>query len=86
VAVGHKLVLMHGWLGVERAPWIRDFWMLDVRTKLWVSLAFSDHFPSARYRFQMALVDFRQALPPMATLTVDASKTKLVAAQVAAQP
>eukprot|EP00959_Pyramimonas_sp_CCMP1952_P264276 5526653-Pyramimonas_sp.AAC.1 len=52
---------MHGWLGVERAPWIRDFWMLDVRENLWVSFAFSDHFPSARFAFSMSLVDFRQS-------------------------
>ena len=58
-------MLMHGWLGVERAPWIRDFWMLDVKEKLWVSFAFSDHFPSARYAFSMSLVDFRQVRPPL---------------------
>ena len=68
VALGKKLLLSHGWLGMERAPWVRDFWILDTNTGAWASLGFVDHFPSARYAHAVALADFRASVPSNATL------------------
>ena len=68
VAVGNKLIVMHGWVGVEKAPWVRDFWMLDLNNPKWVSLVFQDHFPSGRFGHSLALVDFRQSVPACATV------------------
>ena len=60
-AVGRRLLLSGGWLGVERAPWARDFWVLDLRRMFWTGLAFSGLAPSARYLAGSAVVDYRES-------------------------
>ena len=69
IAVGRMLVLMHGWAGTAQTPWLRDCWIFDTRKKTWISVAFADHYPSARYGHTASLIDFRQSIPSLATLT-----------------
>ena len=67
-AVGSKLFLCHGWLGAERAPWAKDFYILDTTTHTWVNLAFMENFPSARYGQALAVADYRETESVHATL------------------
>ena len=59
-------------MGLTCAPTIRlrDCWIFDTRKDRWISVAFADHYPSARYGHTASLIDFRQAIPSLATLTL----------------
>lgn len=61
-AVGNKVLMCGGWLGLQQAPWIRDFWILDTERMGWVSLVFEDRWPSARFAHSAAMVDYRVRL------------------------
>eukprot|EP00899_Mesostigma_viride_P011222 jgi/Mesvir1/200/Mv13549-RA.2 len=68
--VGHKLVLLLGWVGNEHSPWVRDCYLLDTRRCVWCSLQFNESFPSARYAAAASLVDYRHSVASQATLTM----------------